>query len=312
MLDTFLNYDQVVTHTNIVALASEIKHALCHKDKLRIVTPARELMFQDDPEAVFLSMPAVSKEYGIYINKIASIFDRAPSDSLDIVNALVTVFSSITGEPLALLDGNALTNVKCAAVTAAVTDYCALSESRVLAVIGAGVQARQQVLGVCAVRNIQRINLYSKSHDKLQAFAQEITDHHNIEVVITPTIEEAIRSADIISTATTATEPLNAFSDVLRHVHINCMGGHTEQTREVPESLLRTWFVTVEDKQTAIAEAGAVHEMATEISDLPSLDENDLRSKQTIFSSTGHSFLDLIATAHVLKNHGLLGPRLVD
>ena len=159
MLDTFLNYDQVVAHTQIVELANEMKTAFVCNDKKRIVTPVRETIFQEDPEAVFLSMPAVSKEYGIYISKVASIFDRAPSDSLEVVNALVTVFSSITGEALALLDGNALTNIKCAAVTAAVTDYCALDDSHILAVIGAGVQARQQVLGICAVRDIQRINL---------------------------------------------------------------------------------------------------------------------------------------------------------
>src|SRR5262249_50693579 len=90
------------------------------------------------------------------------------------------------------------------------------------------------------------------------------------------------------------------------HVHINCVGAHTEGSREVPRELLQKSVLIVEDRPTAISEAGEIHRGAIEIKELPALDPSELRKRPSIFSSTGHAFLDLLATAHVLRHAGLL------
>jgi ornithine cyclodeaminase len=94
---------------------------------------------------------------------------------------------------------------------------------------------------------------------------------------------------------------LARFSDLLPGVHINCMGGHTVESREVPLELLRASTLIVEDLPTAIAEAGEVHANAITLGQLVQGDSGPLRAVRTIFSSTGHAFLDVITTAHLLR-----------
>lgn len=303
----YFDYQSVVEHTDLRRLSFDLIASFRSGDKKEISTPDRGLMFQHDPEAVFVSMPAASSKYGLYINKVASIFERQPCDPLDTIQALVIAFSAKNGLPIALLDGSAITNIKCAAVSAAVTELCAIKTAKTLAIIGSGVQARQQVAGVLAVRDIETIILNGRTRNHVECFADEIkAQHRHINIVIEDDIDKAINHADIVSTTTTSVQPLTAFDGLLPHVHINCMGGHTEHSREVPNSLLESYLVVVEDIKTAIDEAGLAHQSAIELSELARKDVDVIRKQATIFSSTGHSSLDLITTSHVLKNLQLI------
>lgn len=297
------SYEAILKHTDLRVLTREMDEVLRRGGRHEMLVPGREVIFQRAPEAVFISMPAVSSEHGLYINKVASIFDR-PSDSrLPSLHAYVIAFSGHTGEPIALLDGAALTNLKCAAVSALVTDYCAVEDAKVLAIVGAGVQARQQFRGVCSVRDIGEIRLYARNPDKVRAFGEEIraTSGEKIRVVETSSLEEAIDSADIVGTATASSSPLGEFANLTPAVHINCMGGHTEQSRELPRSILESSLLIVENVPTAIAEAGELHRKALELESLAKMAPPVLRQRRTVFSSTGHASLDLITTAHVLR-----------
>jgi ornithine cyclodeaminase/alanine dehydrogenase-like protein (mu-crystallin family) len=201
-----------------------------------------------------------------------------------------------------LLDGAALTELKCAAVSALVTDYCAVPEAKALAIVGAGVQARQQFRGVCSVRAIEEIRLHARNPAKRRELADEIrSGGHALRVIEAESLEHAIAGADVVGTATAACTPLGEFRSLSASVHINCMGGHTETSRELPAALLESSLLVVEDVPTAVAEAGTLHRRALELDQLPGLAPDVLRKQRTVFSSTGHAFLDLIATAHVLR-----------
>jgi ornithine cyclodeaminase len=304
MFDYLLDYDAVLSKSDIAELGREIEVALEHGSVIKETTPSRELLFKENSEDVFLSMPALSEKYGLYTCKLVSIFDRQESDELETVNALMVAYSSKDGRPIAIMDGSAITNIKCAGITAAVTNYCAIDSAKVLAVIGAGVQARQQIAGVLAVRDICDIRIYSRTLKNTLEFAAYIESMYlgRVKVNVCSSVEEAIETADIISTTTTSTEPLSDFHGLKEHVHMNCMGAHTETSREIPNELLENSILVVEDIETAILEAGHLHSSAKEIFSLPNMSPSTLKLKRTIFSSTGHSFLDLLACRHVLSN----------
>jgi ornithine cyclodeaminase/alanine dehydrogenase-like protein (mu-crystallin family) len=302
-LNSYHSYDTILERADLRELTREMDQVLRRGGHRDMIVPDREVMFQRVPEAVFVSMPAVSSEQGLYINKVASIFDR-PSDSrLPCIHAYVIAFSSQTGEPIAILDGAALTNLKCAAISALITDYCAVEDAKTLAIVGAGVQARQQFLGVCSVRNISEIRLYARNRDKVRLFAEEIraASGGEIHVLEACSLEDAIDSADVVGTATAAAVPLGEFANLTPAVHINCMGGHTEQSRELPRSILESSLLIVEHLPTAIAEAGELHRAALELDSLARTTPAILRQRRTVFSSTGHASLDLMTTAHVLR-----------
>lgn len=284
------------------SVAGSMRDALRSGSVGRMRVPPRETV-EDPAGRKFISMPAVSADQDLYINKVATIV-ATPGTGATVIS-VVPVFSVSTGRFLGTLDGVTVTNVKCAAVTALVTDRCATADSQVLGILGSGVQARQQFLGVSAVRDLAQVRVWSRDVRHAEAFAREITAASStpLDVVVCATAEEASRNVDILSTATTSTTPLPISADLPGHVHVNCMGGHTTESRELSAELLRTSVVIVEDLPTAIAEAGESHAAALEL-DAIATSGADLARRRTVFASTGCAYLDLITCAHLIGRDG--------
>jgi ornithine cyclodeaminase/alanine dehydrogenase-like protein (mu-crystallin family) len=247
-------------------------------------------------------MPAVSPEHDLYVNKVATIVTSSAPGRGATVTSVVPMFSVATGRFLGTLDGTVVTNLKCAAVTALVTDRCAAPRSRVLGIIGSGAQAHQQFLGVSAVRDLAEVRVFSRDREHAAAFAREIAATAGgipPDVVVCDSAEQASRGVDVLSTATTSVTPLPISAELPAHVHINCMGAHTVESRELSAALLGTSVVIVEDLRTAIAEAGVSHAGAVELAALDGPGTTGLAGRRTIFASTGCAYLDLITCAHL-------------
>ncbi len=287
-------------------LADRLRRALSTGAVRHMLVPPREVA-EDAAGTKFLSMPAVSSDYDLYVNKVATIVAPANPGAAATVTSVVPMFSATTGRFVGALDGAPVTNLKCAAVTALVTDRCAAPGSRVLGVIGSGVQARQQYLGVSAVRPIDEVRVYSRDPARAAAFAAAVEalarrDGRRLTVRVCDTAAQASRGVDILSTATTSALPLPISAELPGHVHINCMGAHTTETREVSGDLLRASTVIVEDRATAVAEAGPLHETAYELDVLQTAVADGFAGRPTVFSSTGCAFLDLLTCAHLLDS----------
>jgi ornithine cyclodeaminase len=301
----------IAARADLPRLVCELEAALAAGQHERARIPLREVIDLDEPRAAFLSMPAVSRPLGLYITKVATVFDRAPGDPRPVVSAVVAAFSARTGELLAILDGAAVTALRCAAAAALVTDRCARVDARILAIAGTGVQARQQAIAVCAVRPIEEIRVWSHRLARAAAFAEELRgmaaaggldDRREVRVSPWESLDEAVRDADVIGTATASRAPIGGFAALAPDVHVNCMGGHALESRELPLEVLRSSTLVVEDVPTAVREAGPVHAGAISLGELVARDVTPLRAGRTVFSSTGHAFLDLIATAHLLRD----------
>jgi len=265
--------------------------------------PHKSILMRKEPHSAFISMPALCEQHQLYIQKSATFFQREPESVLPSIHAVVSAFSSKTGELLALMDGQSVTIAKCLAVSALVINYCAIKQAQVLAIIGAGVQAQQQFLACIEVRNITHVKVYARNQTRLVEFIKrlrKLTDK-DIEFIICESVNDCIEYADIIATATSSATPLSDFSNVLPHTHINCMGSHTPDNREIPHEFLEKSRLIVEDRETAIAEAGTVHSKALELIDLVHQSKSQLQNTKTIFSSTGWAYLDVITVDFLLK-----------
>lgn len=282
-------------------LGSEYSRGLIGMD-----IPSRVSVLKDDPFKAFDTMPAVSERLGLFIVKVGAVIPRpAPAKS---VHAVVIAFCTQTGRPLAVLDGESITNAKCAAVSALVTDRCTLPGPKTIAVIGAGVQAWAQIRAVAAVRPLAMIRVYSRTTGRLNQFADQIREAlPDTQVVTCNSARQACEGAKIVATATTSTIPIVDADDLEGDDwHINCMGNHLPESRELSNAVLRGGaLVIVEDAETALSEAGESHRGAVSMEAFMKLNPRDLRSGRTIFASTGHAFLDLVAVHHVLSKLGL-------
>lgn len=272
------------------------------KGLVGVEVPQRVSILKESPFAAFDTMPAYSKRHKLFVAKIGAVVPQSDPNQPS-VHAVVVAFSAETGQLIAILDGDAITQLKCAAVSALVTDLCAPPKAEVLAIIGSGIQAREQIRAVLSVRPITEIRIYSRSQERVRKFICEnsyLCPKANF--VACESAMSAATGAEIISTATTSTEPVIS-SEFLegRPVHINCMGNHTAHSRELPLKILEQALLIVEDRATAVAEAGDVHQKAMTIDQLVTHDAADLQQRQTVFASTGHAFLDLATVAFLIE-----------
>ncbi|PHM23038.1 ornithine cyclodeaminase family protein [Xenorhabdus budapestensis] len=288
--------------TDLKPLISYFKESFSNGRAEAARVPARSMIIKQSPFSAFGAMPAYCPNSNLFITKVATLVVNGEKKG-NSVNAIVNVFDGTTGKPLALLDGAQLTNLKCAAVSAMVTDICASDDANKMALIGCGTQAWQQVLAVMAVRPIRQIRLYGRTSSNTLAFAKKIEEKFgsNIEVLMPASVTDTVSNTDIICTATTSRSPLFSNVELTDHVHVNCMGAHTCDSREVPNTLLQSAHVIVEDLDTAVAEAGELHRDALTLTKMLTFDRNKLKNTATVFSSVGHGYLDLLATAYLLQ-----------
>ncbi len=192
--------------------------------------------------------------------KVVSVFPRNAARNLPSIHGLVLVVEPDTGRPLAVMDGGALTAVRTAAGCGLATDLLARPESRVLAVIGSGVQARTQVEAVCTVRSIDEVRICNPRLDEAQRAAAELAGVGPIPPRVTAVASsaEALQGADIVCTATTASDPVLADGEVEPGTHINAIGSYQPHVRELPSETVARSLLVVDEKEAALEEAGDI------------------------------------------------------
>jgi len=211
-------------------------------------------------DAVSLFMPAyvqTEAEEALAV-KVVSLFPGNPTRGLAFIQAAVMVFEADTGRAIALIEGTALTAIRTGAGSGAATDLLARPDSHVAAVFGAGTQGRTQLEAACAVRRIEQARVYDPDVNKAAAFAAELAGHglvpNDLKAVSTP--QEAVATADIICTATTATAPVFADRDLKRGAHISAIGSYTPEMQEVPAETIQRAKVVVDSRSAVLAETG--------------------------------------------------------
>jgi ornithine cyclodeaminase/alanine dehydrogenase-like protein (mu-crystallin family) len=164
--------------------------------------------------------------------------------------AVIALFDPKTGEPLALMDGRYITEMRTAAVSAVATDALANPGARVLALLGAGVQARAHLELLRHVRRFEEVRVWNHHPEKAEQFAKE----HGIKAM---GIEAAVRDADVVVTATSAREPILKGAWLKPGAHVNAVGASRPDWRELDDDAMRN-VVIVDSYEGARTEAGDV------------------------------------------------------
>ena len=213
-----------------------------------IVQPPREWLTIDEGARYWGVMPAAGAEaMGI---KLVSFYPANAGTPVPTVMALIVLVRHDTGEPLALLEASSLTALRTAAVSAAVTHRLASRESRVLALLGSGVQAATHLDALRQVRRFDEIRIWSRTPDHARRFAAA----HG---AIAMDAESAVRGADVIVTATPAHEPILHGAWLKPGAHVNAIGAPMPTWRELDDRAMAN-VVVVESREAAQRESGDV------------------------------------------------------
>ncbi|MFQ5434891.1 MAG: ornithine cyclodeaminase family protein [Anaerolineae bacterium] len=242
------------------AAIAAMKRAYAAFSAGRVEAPLRTHLPVASQEAAALFMPAfVQDEDGDALAvKVVSLFPGNPAQGLPLIHAAVLVLDAANGRPQALLEGGTLTAIRTGAASGAATDLLARSDSRVAAIFGAGVQSRTQLEAICAVRPIETVFVFDPSQEKAAVFADEMAGVGDIpmDVRVADSPGTAVRHADIICCATTATAPVFDDADLKPGVHINGVGSYTPAMQEIPAETVARARVVVDSRAACLAEAG--------------------------------------------------------
>jgi alanine dehydrogenase len=166
------------------------------------------------------------------------------------------LFSCDTGALRAIVAGNRLTGIRTGAASGVAAKYLSRANSRVLGVIGAGVQARYQVAALIEVRPVKEIRVFDIDSAKAQAFAQELELEFQVGAQAVPNVRDALSGCDLIVTATAAKAPVFEGEWLEEGTHLSAMGSNTPNKRELDGTVFRRSMVVVDFKDQALQEAG--------------------------------------------------------
>ncbi|MCA9912099.1 MAG: ornithine cyclodeaminase family protein [Anaerolineae bacterium] len=279
------------------------------------VTPLRSRVQAED--GTVLVMPAYLQQSHDLGLKVVTIFPDNPAKNLPMIHAAVLVLDAENGQPLALLEGGTLTAIRTGAGSGAATDLLAREDASSVAIIGSGVQAKSHLQAVCAVRQIKRAFVYSRTTSNARAFAAAMAGQPTMptEIIVSDTPEEAVSQADIICTTTTSSTPVFDGHAIKPGTHINAVGSYTPQMQEVDEVTLQRSLIVVDSREASLAEAGELiialnngsitqDSVHAEIGDILNGAKSGRTSSEqiTYFKSVGVAAQDAAAASVALRN----------
>jgi alanine dehydrogenase len=160
---------------------------------------------------------------------------------------LVPLYEMTTGDLLALIEADYMGQLRTGAASGVATKYLARKDARVAAIIGTGGQAKTQLEAIAAVRKLESARAFGRDPAKREKFCAEMSSRLDIPVRPCSSAAEAVRGADIISTATTASEPVVSGADLSPGVHVNAIGANHAHKRELDDEAVASADVIVVD-----------------------------------------------------------------
>jgi alanine dehydrogenase len=227
---------------------------------------------------------------------------------------VVPLFRSTTGEMAALIEADALGQIRTGAASGVATKYLANSSARTACIIGTGYQARTQLEAVAAVRRLERVRAYGRNPERRAKFCREMSEKIGVTVEAANSNREAVRGAEIVITATSATQVVLEGSWIEPGMHINAMGANWPQKRELDAAAVNhADIVFVDSIEQSKMEAGdliqafgADQSRWDDMRELSGLVAGKIAGRRspsqiTLFKSNGIATWDLAAAVRVFE-----------
>src|SRR5271154_1242243 len=291
----FFNEDQVRDVLSYDELIPAIRQALKDFSAGRVVQPLRTVISVAAHAGWFAVMPAV---YGdVMGTKVVTFYPGNADRGKHTHQAVIQLFRADTGEPLSIMDGRLITEMRTAAVSAVAVDLLARPETKVLGILGSGVQARSHVQALSRVRKFEEIRVWSRSEANARRFAEEI----GARVM---TAEQVVSGADVVLTLTSSPVPILQGRWLKKDAMVCAVGAVTPERRELDDEAMQG-AVVVESREAALREPGDIllpkAEVSAEIGELLQGKQLDRRDQPVVFKSVGIAIED-VASARLVYN----------
>lgn len=254
-----VSYDEVIEQLSFKESIQVMKD--CFNDHENGTIAQRERMVEILPDGkdknVFALMPAYLGEKRYFGAKIITAFPDNHSSNLPSHVGEVMLFDSQNGLPVALINANAITWIRTAAVSALATNFLAKEDSSILTLLGTGQQASSHLEAILCVRPIKVVRVYDLNQKAAAAFIERMqANHPELEFINSNNLREAVEHSDIVCTLTPSKEAFLEADFISEGTHINAIGTFTPTTRELKSELMVKGKVYVDDYEAALKESG--------------------------------------------------------
>jgi ornithine cyclodeaminase/alanine dehydrogenase-like protein (mu-crystallin family) len=311
----------VLSHADVVAAlpadecAEAMAAVLASHARGEAFMPLRSIMIAPSGAGFMGLMPAWrGGDDPVFSLKTICVMSGNPARGLDAHQGTVTLYDGETGQPTAILDASAITEIRTAAVTAVATRLLAREDARVLAVIGAGVQARAHLESLAPVRAFEDIRLYAPTESHARELAERPPNGVLAPITVSASAEQAVRGADVVVAATNSREPVIKYEWLAPGAHVNAIGASMPAAMELDVETVAASALFVDSRESLRNEAGefilAVKEGAISGEDHVRAELGELLAVRapgrasdaelTVFRSLGLAVEDLAAAEHAV------------
>ena len=293
------------------------REALAGLDRGQIQQPLRTVVRPREAAGFMGLMPAYSPEAG-YGLKALVITPRNPAAGKDAHQGGVLLFDARTGEPRALVNASAVTEIRTAATSAVATDLLARPGAAEVAIIGTGVQGRAHAHALAATRELTGIRLAGRDLARTRVVAAELAGQLDVPVSAYDDVAAAVAGAGIVVTATSSAEPVLRRAWLDPGTHVNAVGACVPAARELDTATMAEAAIFADSRESVRNEAGdfliaeregVANPVRAELGELLTgaapgrADDGEL----TVFESLGLAAEDLAAASYLYEKASRLG-----
>lgn len=216
--------------------------------------PSKQYLFMKKYNGDLRTMPAYLEEIDAVTVKVVNSHPENPKHGLPTVMATIILVDPKTGAPVAIMGGTKITALRTGAAGAIAAKYLANPSPKIVGLVGAGAQARTQLMGLQIVfKTIQEVNVWDINPKASEKYVEEMRQKYpQLKICVVESVKKAVQETDIIITTTPSRKPLVSSDWVKQGSHINCIGADAPGKQELdPNILLRSKNVVDEWEQSS-------------------------------------------------------------
>ena len=228
-----------------------VEEAFKAKGLGEVVMPPK--VYVNFPKGDFRVMPCYIPSLGYGGVKIVNVHPENPEKyGLPTVMAVILLLDPETGKPVAIMDGTWMTDMRTGAAGGVAAKYLARPDSRTVGIVGAGRQARTQLMALREVlEEIEEVRVTDIRKDVREKYAEEMSEKLGLNVKAVDSVRETVEGADIVVTVTPVRKPIVKNEWIRPGVHINAIGADAPGKEELDPEILKRAKIVVDDFEQA-------------------------------------------------------------
>jgi alanine dehydrogenase len=246
-----LTDDEVKKLLSLSEVIDAVESAFKEKGLGRVQMPAKIYLYYRKYDGDLRAMPSFLENLDVSAVKVVNVHPQNPAKhGLPTVMAVITLIDPSTGAPLAVMGGTTITDMRTGAAGGVAAKYLARQDSKVVGLVGAGAQARTQLMALLEVHpRLEAVRVWSRTEASMQNFVAEVQQAcgESVKVASAVSVREAVEGADIVVTTTPSRQPLVMDDMVAAGMHITCIGADAVGKEELDPAILKNAKIVVDD-----------------------------------------------------------------